>query len=159
MTRSRTARAAGSAGASPDKPLDLDVLPSLLGFNIRRAQIALWRDFNKTVAEGEIRPGVFSSLLLANANPGIAQIQIANHLGIDKASVVALIDRLENSGWVQRKRSTEDRRRQGIFLTAAGVKAYKALKKEMIDHERKFVDRFTEQERKTLISLLQRLHE
>jgi DNA-binding MarR family transcriptional regulator len=159
MTRSRTARSASSTGVSPDKPLDLDVLPSLLGFNIRRAQIALWRDFNRNVAEGEIRPGVFSSLLLASANPGIAQIQIANHLGIDKASVVALIDRLENAGWVQRKRSTEDRRRQGIFLTPAGVKAYKSLKKEMIDHERKFVERFSDQERKTLISLLQRLHE
>src|SRR5262245_20246550 len=156
MTRSRTTRTAAGTAA---KALDLDILPSLLGFNIRRAQIALWRDFNRNVAEGEVRPGVFSSLLLANANPGIAQIEIANHLGIDKASVVALIDRLENAGWVQRKRSTEDRRRQGIFLTPAGVKAFKALKKEMIDHERQFVDRFSEQERKTLIALLQRLHE
>jgi len=158
MNRPRTPRAAGSL-SQPLKSLDLDILPSLLGFNIRRAQIALWRDFNRNVAEGEVRPGVFSSLLLANANPGIAQIEIANHLGIDKASVVALIDRLENAGWVQRKRSTEDRRRQGIFLTPSGLKAFKALKKEMIEHERKFVDRFSEQERKTLISLLQRLHE
>jgi DNA-binding MarR family transcriptional regulator len=158
MTRPRMSRAATSL-SQPKKALDLDILPSLLGFNIRRAQIALWRDFNRNVAEGEVRPGVFSSLLLANANPGIAQIEIANHLGIDKASVVALIDRLENAGWVQRKRSTEDRRRQGIFLTPAGLKAFKALKKEMIEHERKFVDRFSEQERKTLISLLQRLHE
>jgi DNA-binding MarR family transcriptional regulator len=138
--------------------LDLDILPTLLGFNIRRAQIALWRDFNKNVADGEVRPGVFSLLLLANANPGIAQIEIADQLAIDKASVVALIDRLENAGWVQRKRSTEDRRRQGIFLTAAGTKTFKTLKKEMIEHERKFTERFTDQERKTLISLLQRLH-
>jgi len=159
MTRLRTKRAATElAPEKTTRALDLDILPSLLGFNIRRAQIALWRDFNKNVAEGEVRPGVFSSLLLASANPGIAQIEIANHLGIDKASVVALIDRLENAGWVQRKRSTEDRRRQGIFLTAGGVKAFKSLKKEMIEHERKFVERFSEAERKTLIALLQRLH-
>lgn len=139
--------------------LDLDCLPTLLGFNIRRAQIALWRDFNRNVAEGDVRPGIFSALLLANANPGIAQIDIANQLGIDKASVVSLIDRMEHAGWVQRKRSTEDRRRQGIFLTPAGVKACRALRKDMIEHERKFVDRFTEQELRTLIALLRRLHD
>ena len=148
-----------NAAARADKQLDLDVLPSLLGFNIRRAQISLWRDFNQNVAGGEVRPGVFSLMLLANANPGIAQIEIADQLAIDKASVVALVDRLEDAGWVQRKRSTEDRRRQGLFLTAAGVKAFKSLKKEMVEHERKFVERFTDAECRTLISLLQRLHQ
>jgi len=139
--------------------LDLDCLPTLLGFNIRRAQIALWRDFNRNVAEGDVRPGVFSALLLAHANPGIAQIQIASQLGIDKASVVALVDRMEDAGWVTRKRSSDDRRRQGIFLTPAGTRACRSLRKEMIDHERKFVSRYTEQELRTLIALLRRLHD
>ena len=139
--------------------LDLDCLPSLIGFNIRRAQIALWRDFNRQFADGDVRPGVFSAMLLANANPGIAQTDIASQLGIDKASVVSLIDRLEHSGWVERRRSTEDRRRQGIFLTPEGVKACRSLRKEMIEHERKFVSRYSEQELRVLISLLRRLHD
>ena len=115
--------------------LDLDCLPTLIGFNIRRAQIALWRDFNRQFSDGDVRPGVFSALLLANANPGIAQIDIANQLGIDKASVVTLIDRMEHAVWVERRRSTEDRRRQGIFLTPEGTRACRSLKKEMIEHE------------------------
>jgi DNA-binding MarR family transcriptional regulator len=149
--------------ADPANPstlgIDLDCLPTLLGFNIRRAQIALWRDFNRNVAEGYVRPGVFSALLLAHANPGIAQIEIANQLGIDKASVVTLIDRMEDAGWMTRKRSTQDRRRQGIFLTPAGVKACRSLRKEKIDHERKFVSRYTDQELRVLIALLRRLHD
>jgi DNA-binding MarR family transcriptional regulator len=139
--------------------LDLDCLPSLIGFNIRRAQIALWRDFNRSFSDADVRPGVFSALLLANANPGIAQIDIANQLGIDKASVVSLVDRMESAGWVERRRSTEDRRRQGLFLTAAGVKVCRSLRKEMIEHERKFVSRYSEQELRLLISLLRRLHD
>ena len=149
----------GDSRAAAAIGLDLDCLPTLLGFNIRRAQIALWRDFNRNVAEGYVRPGVFSALLLARANPGIAQIEIANQLGIDKASVVALVDRMEDAGWVTRKRSTDDRRRQGIFLTAEGAKTCRSLKKEMIDHERKFVGRYTDQELRTLIALLRRLHD
>jgi DNA-binding MarR family transcriptional regulator len=159
MANKKNSRPAGGARGKATVGLDLDCLPSLLGFNIRRAQIALWRDFNRNVAEGYVRPGVFSALLLARANPGIAQIEIANQLGIDKASVVSLVDRMEDSGWVTRKRSTEDRRRQGIFLTPAGVKACKSLKAEMIDHEQKFVSRYTDQELRTLIALLRRLHD
>jgi DNA-binding MarR family transcriptional regulator len=159
MARQKTSRKSGDLRTQPAVGLDLDCLPTLLGFNIRRAQIALWRDFNRNVAEGYVRPGVFSALLLASANPGIAQIEIANQLGIDKASVVALVDRMEDAGWVTRKRSTDDRRRQGIFLTPAGTKACRSLKKEMIDHERRFVSRYTDQELRTLIALLRRLHD
>ena len=156
-TRNRTARPNQRDG-EPARAINLDVLPTLLGYNIRRAQIALWRDFTRSVAEGEVRPGVFSVLSLASSNPGIAQIDIANQLDIDKASVVALINWLEAQGWVARKRSASDRRRHEISVTAAGQKAYKSLKREMIEHEKKFIDRFTDSERKQLISLLQRLH-
>ena len=159
MANKKKSSQSGDSRAAAAIGLDLDCLPTLLGFNIRRAQIALWRDFNRNVAEGFVRPGVFSALLLARANPGIAQIEIANQLGIDKASVVALVDRMEDAGWVTRKRSTDDRRRQGIFLTPAGVKTCSSLKKEMIEHERKFVTRYTEQELRVLISLLRRLHD
>jgi DNA-binding MarR family transcriptional regulator len=159
MARNKTPRPAGEVRAQPAIGLDLDCLPTLLGFNIRRAQIALWRDFNRNVAEGDVRPGVFSALLLAHANPGIAQIEIGNQLGIDKASVVTLIDRMEDAGWVVRKRSTDDRRRQGIFLTPAGTRTCRSLRKEMIEHERKFVSRYTDQELRTLIALLRRLHD
>ena len=159
MAARKTSRQNGDLRAHGAIGLDLDCLPTLLGFNIRRAQIALWRDFNRNVAEGYVRPGVFSALLLAHANPGIAQIEIGNQLGIDKASVVALVDRMEGAGWVTRRRSTDDRRRQGIFLTPTGTKTCRALRKEMIDHERKFVSRYTDQELRTLIALLRRLHD
>lgn len=140
------------------RPIDTDILPSLLGYNIRRAQIALWRDFARTVAAGEIRPGMFSALALARANPGIAQVELASELGIDKASMVTLIDRLEDAGWILRARSSEDRRRQSITLTAAGERTYKSLKREMLEHERKFAEVLSEREREQLVRLLQRLH-
>jgi DNA-binding MarR family transcriptional regulator len=143
----RKPRASANATAPAERVFDMDVLPSLLGFNIRRAQIALWRDFHQNVAEGEIRPGAFSALALINGNPGLSQTELANLLGIDKASMVSLVDRLEDEGWVIRKRSTDDRRRQGLFITAEGTRTFKSLRREMLEHERK-----------TLIELLQRLH-
>jgi len=138
------------------RTIDRDILPTLLGYNIRRAQIVLWRDFARTVAEGEIRPGMFSALALTRANPGIAQVELASELGIDKASMVALMDRLEDAGWILRTRSSEDRRRQSITLTAEGERTYKSLKREMLDHERKFAELFSDREREQLVRMLQR---
>jgi DNA-binding MarR family transcriptional regulator len=140
------------------EPVNLDLLPELLSFNLRRAQIELWRDFGATVAEGEIRPGLFSLLLLVGANPGIAQIDLANQLSVDKASIVALVDRLEEAGWVQRKRSMQDRRRQEIFATPAGQKKLAQLKREVQDHDAKFCSLFTPDELRTFLGFLRRIY-
>lgn len=152
-TATRTSKATTGVTA-----IDPDILPTLIGYNVRRAQIALWRDFARTVADGEIRPGMFSAIALVRANPGIAQVELAGELSIDKASMVNLVDRLEDAGWIVRTRSQEDRRRQGLTVTPAGEKIYKTLKREMLDHERKFAELYTDSERKQLVSLLRRLH-
>jgi len=144
----------GAAGGQ----IGLDVLPELLGYNVRRAQIELWRDFGATVSEGEVRPGLFSLLLLVGANPGIAQIDLANQLSVDKASIVALVDRLEEAGWVQRKRSTEDRRRQEIFTTPAGAKKLAQLKREVQEHDAKYCKLFTDDELHQFLEFLQRIY-
>lgn len=138
-------------------PVNLDNLPDLLGYNLRRAQLEMWRDFSQSVGDGEIRPGLYSLILLVGANPGIAQIELANYLAVDKASIVALIDRLEDSGWVLRKRAADDRRRHGIFLTPAGTKKLAQLKREVSAHDKRFTDRFTPDEYKQLLEFLQRL--
>src|SRR3982750_3767214 len=124
--------------------LDLGNLPDLLGYNIRRAQMVLWRDFLQSVDAGAgIRPGVFSLLLLVSRNPGAAQIEVARALAIDKASIVAVIHRLEKARLVERRRSTVDRRRQGLFLTPLGARRVALLKGRMRRHERRFLDRMS----------------
>lgn len=135
------------------------MLQSLLGYNVRRAHVAIARDFQRNVGDGGIRPVVFSILVLAEAQPGIAQVELAATLALDKASVVALIDRLEDAGLVERRRSMQDRRRQGLFLTPRGMLRLQTLKDEVIRHERRFIDRYTAAELAQLAALLQRLHE
>ncbi len=145
--------------SSTGAPIVLDVLPELLGYNVRRAQIVLWRDFGASVADGAVRPGLFSILLLIGSNPGIAQIDLATQLSVDKASIVALIDRLELAGWVQRKRSTEDRRRQEICATPAGIKKLAQLKREVQEHDDKYCKLYTAEELQLFLSFLQRLYQ
>jgi DNA-binding MarR family transcriptional regulator len=144
--------------AATAPPISVGMLPNLLGYNLRRAQIALWRDFNRTVREDDVRPGIFSLLVLIDANPGIAQIDLANQLDIDKATIVGLIRRMERQSWVTRKTSNEDRRRQGVYMTAEGRQALKSLKEEMLEHEQRFTRLFSQAELAQLIAYLRRIH-
>ena len=140
------------------RPIDAGILDQLIGFNLRRAQIALWRDFKNSVGSDGAPPGVFSLMMLANLNPGIAQVDLATQLYLDKATIVALVDKLEHRGWVLRRRSTEDRRRQGVHLTTDGRAWLRARRRDMLLHERRFTSRFSATELRQLIALLRRIH-
>jgi DNA-binding MarR family transcriptional regulator len=137
--------------------VDLDILPDLLGYNVRIAQLALQRSFTRAMSSTDVGSGVFGLLVLCGANPGIAQIQVAHSLNIDKASIVSLVDRMEENGWLVRRRSTEDRRRHGLFLTAEGSRELKQLKERMRGCEDSLDELYDPAERRQLISLLQRI--
>jgi len=63
---------------SRDQPLRPGALPGLLGYRLRLAQQAVFRDFAASV--GEISPGRLGILLLVEANPGVTQSRLARAL-------------------------------------------------------------------------------
>ncbi|MFI4865646.1 MAG: MarR family winged helix-turn-helix transcriptional regulator [Steroidobacterales bacterium] len=150
-TAPRRERAAGAK-------VDLGPLPKLLGYNLRRANQASWRTYVSFIGENKIRPGLFSLLCLVRANPGIAQIELGTHLGVDKASIVALLDRLERAGLIERRRSTRDRRRQGISLTESGTGELEALMTQVRQLERHMASRFSKAELEQFLGFLHRMY-
>jgi DNA-binding MarR family transcriptional regulator len=139
--------------------VDLGVLPKLLGYNLRRAHQASWRTYVSFIGENKIRPGLFSLLCLVRFNAGIAQIDLGTHLGVDKASIVALLDRLERAGLIERRRSTRDRRRQGISLTLAGEAEFELLMSQVRQLERHLGSRFSKPEMDQFLGFLNRMYE
>src|ERR1700720_2105888 len=152
--RAAAVRRERAAGAK----VDLGPLPKLLGYNLRRAHQTSWRTYVSFIGENKIRPGLFSLLILARSNPGIAQIELGTHLGVDKASIVALLDRLERASLIERRRSTRDRRRQGIFLTEAGSAELLTLTAQVRLLERQMASRFTKAELDQFLGYLRRMH-
>ena len=144
-------------GALPIRPVNVGILPNLLGYNVRRAHMALWRDFNRTVGIGIVRPGIFSMMVLIDENPGIAQIEIAVQLAIDKATIVGLIRMLQKQGWIERRRSRADRRRQDLYLTPQGRHELTTLRRDMLEHEARFINLFSRQELTIFFEFLRRI--
>lgn len=57
------------------------------------------------------------TLLLLSLTPhALTQAEIASHLGIEEPTLVALLHRLEEEGWVSRKNSDRDRRCKTVHL-------------------------------------------
>jgi DNA-binding MarR family transcriptional regulator len=50
-------------------------------------------------------------------DPGIMVRQVADNINLSSATVTSILDRLETKQLVNRIRSTEDKRRVGLFLT------------------------------------------
>lgn len=68
----------------------------------------------------------------AKARSPLSQSELADKLGVEGATMVAMIDRLVNAGLVLREASTTDRRVKRVVLTPAGAKIYERVKAEAI---------------------------
>src|SRR5882757_10443608 len=55
-------------------------------------------------------------LHLSLAGDALTQTEIAERLGIEEPSLVTLLHRLENEGWITRRSSLHDRRCKMVFL-------------------------------------------
>lgn len=131
-------------------------LDGLLGYLLRRAQGAMHRDFMATVAKFELTQKQAATLWLIQANPGVSQVEVANALGMDRATMMAVTDRLEGRGFVIRKRSTTDRRRQQLYLTPAGQNTLRKCRKLIEEHEAKFRALFSAPELEALLAALKK---
>ncbi len=70
--------------------------------------------------------------IAAKARSPLSQSELADKLGVEGATMVAMIDRLVKAGLVMREASTTDRRVKRVILTPAGVKVYDRVKAEAV---------------------------
>ena len=102
-----------SGELAPDTP---EPLLESLGFLITRVHLRMHRSFSEMLAPLGIVPAQFGLLTaLATLGP-VPQAEVSRRLGISGASVVQLVDQLEERGLVERRRLDSDRRTQVLHL-------------------------------------------
>lgn len=148
------ARGASVSAAAPDGQLDHGPLPGLVGYVLRRAQLAVFDDFIRSCDQHGLRPAQFSALVLIDANPGRSQREIAAALGIQRPNFVAMMDGFEKRGLARRRRSESDRRSHALELTEAGRALLAEAKATVFDHESRITARLTGPEKAELLRLL-----
>ncbi|MDQ7742961.1 MarR family winged helix-turn-helix transcriptional regulator [Hydrogenophaga pseudoflava] len=166
LRRPRTPRKTaepGAARAMPDADaegrIDTSYLESLLGYNARRAALAVIGVFLQRMAPYGLRPVDFSVLTLIAHNPGITSRQICAALDILPPNLVGMIKSLDKRGLIERRPHPTDRRAQGLHLSPAGRKLQKDAQATATKLERDVASRLSAQELTTLKDLLRKVYQ
>lgn len=145
-------------GFDPHVPnIDYGVLDNLVGYAIRRAQIRIYEDFVRSLAQWQITPPRFSALVIISRNPQLKLTELAHILGIARSGAVLLVDALEAMKLVARRPAAGDRRAYSLVLTPAGRRTLEAATQAVVAHDAHVSSVLSEAEQATLKSLLARL--
>ena len=137
--------------------LDYDVLDDLLGYSLRRAQVAMFLSFHEATRGQQITPPRFTALVIIGANPGLSQSTLGSVLGIARSGAMALADWMVERGLVERRRRPNDGRAWGLHLTAVGERLVQRMRRRVVEQDRRRTAILTPRERGELLRLLAKL--
>lgn len=148
----------GSGSAGFVEEVDTSYLETLLGYNARRASLAVIEVFLQRMAPYQLRPVDFSVLSLVAHNPGITSRQLCATLGILPPNLVGMVGALEKRELIVRKPHPRDGRAMGLHLTPAGQKLVRDAEKTASQLEAEVAGRLTPAEQRTLLKLLKKIY-
>ncbi|MDH5748296.1 MAG: MarR family transcriptional regulator [Rhodospirillales bacterium] len=145
--------------ARPKNTFDMGMLEDLFGYHLRRAQAAVFEDFMRTMTESRLTPGQFGVLILIDRNKGLSQSALARALGIERSTMVAVINGLEDRNLVERHPSATDGRSYALSLSPLGNRLLADTKPRVRRHEKRLTAGLKPGEVETLTDLLKRISE
>lgn len=147
-----------STGPSEPSEVDTSYLESLLGYNARRAALAVIAVFLRRMEPYGLRPVDFSVVSVVAHNPGVTSRQICAALDILPPNLVGMVKSLHKRGLIVRKPHPTDRRAQGLHLSTAGQRLYREAQATATELEQKVAGRLSGEELQMLISLLHKVY-
>jgi len=147
----------GATGRTAPTTVDLGPLPGYLGYQVRQAQAAVFRNFEAITRDTGVTPGEFSLLNLVDANPGINQISLVRVYRLDKSTLSHSIKRLIRRDLIQRTRDTDDGRYYGLWLTRSGRAVLNQVTGRVEAQERRMAAALKSGEREKLLRLLRKV--
>ena len=148
----------GQDGIDPRaSDVEADFLKNLVGYRLRQLSNAFMSQFAAAMAGTGLRPVQISILSVTEENPGVRQGEIGRALGVARANLAPLMAELEGDGLLIRVPSEIDRRAVSVFLTEEGETVLKKCKTRIEAQEQKALERLNQNERKTLLRLLNKI--
>jgi DNA-binding MarR family transcriptional regulator len=139
------------------EPPVADRPPRSVGFLISQLGFLSSKGFMEALGPVGIDPREFLLMRFVAASEGQSQQALAERLTVPASRMVALVDRLEEAGLIERRPNQEDRRIRELHLTRKGRGTLERAKGIAIDYETRLCAGINREERETLIDLLQKL--
>jgi len=122
-------------------------LTSRLGYLFKHAQQVLAEFTAPALAPFGLTGRDLAVLIVLDGLGPASQQEAAHGLGVDRTTMVALLDALEAKGIVERRPAEEDRRRNVVQLTASGRQTFAAALAASDEAERAFIGTVMDEER------------
>lgn len=97
-----------------------------LGYLLKHAQAEMARLYAEALAPYDVDARELGVLMLLAGHEPSSQQHAARRIGVDRTTMVMLLDTLEAKGLVSRRPDAEDRRRNVVELTATGQDTLRA---------------------------------
>lgn len=138
----------GGRAGRPDQHLGVAFLLAQIGAH------ATERMGERLKAMG-LTPAHIGLLRVVAATPGLSQQAVAERVGVHPSRIVALVDDLERQGFVERRRSAEDRRLYALHPAPGGKTG--EIRRIAAAHEQDILAALSADEREQLRGLLVRI--
>ncbi|HVY98461.1 MAG TPA: MarR family transcriptional regulator [Dongiaceae bacterium] len=93
------------------------MIPLTFGFLLHDTARLMRRDFERRSRSSGLTRAQWAVLAYLARSEGTSQAALAETLEIEPITLVRLLDRLENAGWVERRADPSDRRVRRLYLT------------------------------------------
>ena len=103
-----------------------------------------------------LTPALFALLNVIAAREEAIQQELGSALGIDRSTMVSLIDQLESAGLAKRRPSATDRRAREIAITHQGRRLLQRSRRMISETEDEVLTGLTANERSELVRMLRR---
>jgi DNA-binding MarR family transcriptional regulator len=131
-------------------------LAERLGFLLGQSKAILHQAAEPALPAGFTGKHVGGLSVIATEGP-LSQQRLGERAAMDRTTVVAIVDALEEAGYVERRRDPSDRRAYALEVTDAGREWLEDARAIILGVESDFLAPLTAAERRTLVELLQRL--
>jgi DNA-binding MarR family transcriptional regulator len=133
----------------------IDPLADIPGYALRRAANAMMSDLASRLSTVETRVTDASVLMLVGANPNVTASEIGRLLDVDRANMVPLLNRIEETGLIERQ--PIDRKSLGILLTPAGEDRLAQIRAIVDSFEQELIERIPREHREHFLPALNAL--
>ena len=128
-----------------------------LGYLLGRAHLAHRAIAEHGFAALGLSPKGFGALALLMQEGPLSQQRLGELQGVDRTTMVSVVDELEREGFVERRRDPSDRRAYSLQATASGRRVLQEAGEVAKRAEDEFLARLSDADRRRLKQLLRTL--
>ncbi len=157
IIKTRKNSSIGKKSSVDMQDIDLDFLPTLPEYVLRRAYLAVNYTDVCALSEIGLRPIQAAALTVIGRNPGLTQSRVAEALRIQRSNFIPILNTLERKGLIRRTTSSSDQRAHALYLTPEGLEVMAETQRLSESHRKNLIGKIGNDDWEKLVDLLNKL--